>query len=97
MPEKNKKQDDNHKNKKSQDKPEDKVQEKSERSKDNKAKSARNADDKPPSHTEDLLDESLEESFPASDPPSITRAPEDKRETRQPPPKDPAEPARHKR
>lgn len=112
MPDKNKKQDDDYKNKKSQDKPADKAKETDkikEKSKDKagskspdksqsaKAQSAKNKSEKPPTDTEDLLDESLEESFPASDPPSITRAPEDKRETRQPPPKEPSESARHKR
>ncbi|MFT0893026.1 hypothetical protein [Pseudochelatococcus sp. G4_1912] len=45
--------------------------------------------------TEDLLDESLEESFPASDPPTLTRAPADKRETKYPPPKKDGKP-KHK-
>lgn len=35
---------------------------------------------------EDKLDESLEDSFPASDPPSMTRAPKDKSSTKYPPP-----------
>jgi hypothetical protein len=34
---------------------------------------------------EKLLDKSLEDSFPASDPSSVTRAPKEKRETAQPP------------
>ncbi len=32
-----------------------------------------------------LLDRSLEDTFPASDPSSVTRAPKEKRETAQPP------------
>lgn len=32
-----------------------------------------------------LLDKSLEDSFPASDPSSVTRAPKEKRETARPP------------
>lgn len=36
-------------------------------------------------HDERLLDESLEETFPASDPSSVTRTPKDKRDTAQPP------------
>ncbi|CAH1667893.1 hypothetical protein [Chelatococcus asaccharovorans] len=35
---------------------------------------------------EDKLDQSLEDSFPASDPPSMTRAPADKSSTKFPPP-----------
>lgn len=35
---------------------------------------------------EDKLDQSLEDSFPASDPPSMTRAPADKSSTKYPPP-----------
>lgn len=38
-----------------------------------------------PTNTEKILDKSLEDSFPASDPPSVTRAPADKRETKVPP------------
>jgi hypothetical protein len=34
---------------------------------------------------EKLLDKSLEDTFPASDPSSVTRAPKDKRETVRPP------------
>ena len=34
---------------------------------------------------EKLLDKSLEDTFPASDPSSVTRAPREKRETTQPP------------
>ena len=34
---------------------------------------------------EKLLDKSLEDTFPASDPSSVTRAPKEKRETAQPP------------
>ncbi len=42
------------------------------------AKNERKAEEK-------LLDESIEDTFPASDPPSVTRAPKDKRETSTPP------------
>lgn len=34
---------------------------------------------------EKLLDKSLENTFPASDPSSVTRAPKEKRETKRPP------------
>lgn len=34
---------------------------------------------------EDILDKQLEDSFPASDPPNLTRAPKDKRDQVQPP------------
>lgn len=34
---------------------------------------------------ERLLDDAIEDTFPASDPPSVTRAPKDKRETATPP------------
>ncbi|MFC0219884.1 hypothetical protein ACFFJ7_15950 [Pseudochelatococcus lubricantis] len=39
-----------------------------------------------PTDTEKILDKSLEDSFPASDPSSVTREPADKRETKEPPP-----------
>lgn len=41
-----------------------------------------------PAETEKLLDDTLDDSFPASDPPSVTRAPADKRETKDPPPEE---------
>lgn len=41
---------------------------------------------KPEDKEERLLDKSLENSFPASDPSSVTRAPREKRETTRPPP-----------
>jgi len=49
--------------------------------------------------TERKLDDSIEDSFPASDPPSVTRAPPEKSETKTPPPdganrKTPASPNR---
>lgn len=47
----------------------------------------RKDNDKDYKKSEDLLDESLEESFPASDPPTLTRAPSEKHETKSPPPK----------
>jgi hypothetical protein len=36
--------------------------------------------------TERKLDDSIEDTFPASDPPSVTRAPPEKSETKIPPP-----------
>lgn len=34
---------------------------------------------------EDLLDKAIEDTFPASDPPSVTRAPRERRETKEAP------------
>lgn len=39
---------------------------------------------KPRKTEEDILDKQLEDSFPASDPPNLTRAPKDKRDQVQP-------------
>lgn len=38
--------------------------------------------------SEDRLDHSVEDTFPASDPPSTTQAPDDKRYTKEPPEND---------